>query len=96
LTEKHKCETILNSEGFKGLVLNPISTRHISIIEEKNTDNVNSLKRMKSEVVFGLTRGESVHSNNNGSLSRGIDVPKVVKGIHSSNHEESASPRAND
>lgn len=46
------------------------------------TASGSALRRMKSENMFAShIRGESNHSNN-GSQHRGIEVPKVVKGIH--------------
>ncbi|TNV84454.1 hypothetical protein FGO68_gene13947 [Halteria grandinella] len=91
---KQKFDQIINSEGLRGLLLKPIQSRKNSEREQTlidptvspqqlpRTGSGSALRRMKSESLFGShVRGESAHSNN-GSQHRGIEVPKVVKGIH--------------
>lgn len=85
----------MKSSEVKGLLMKPASTfsigelfKNASLIARSNSGT--TLQRMKSETLFGKPRGDSVHSQNGGSQARGIEVPKVVKGIHASNATETS------
>lgn len=88
-TTKDKFETIINSAGLRGLIMNPILGKTQSQPQPnspvKRSSSGSTLRRMKSENIFGSNaRG----SEGNHSQNARIEVPKVVKAIHNEKSAE--------